>query len=259
MRVPSYNSCNRDARQSHAVLRVEHRFLRVLGTILASAVAMRTSTSTCIRSKALRPRTIIDIHVSRSPKGTEGDQTTTGFRRTINLPGRQPPHRRCGKLKRLFVCITLSALRLLGLRPPQQSATERSPISVQEQQCQPCGHASQRRRTVRATKASACCLVGSAARTRPVQPMFVARASFQLCLFLDLGSFPRWRKDWGQGRRTMPHVVGSRTCDGRPQQPTRSLSPLRQHQGSTNGEPFLDGGNCRTHQRVRIFDPPRPL
>jgi hypothetical protein len=121
-------------------------FYASLGTILASAVAMRTSTSTCIRSKAIHPRTIIDIHVSRSPKGTEGDQTTTGFRRTINLPGRQPPYRGCGKLKRWFVSITISALHLLGSRHPQQSATERSPISVQEQQCQPCGRAYQRRR-----------------------------------------------------------------------------------------------------------------
>jgi hypothetical protein len=61
-----------------------------------------------------RLRTIIGIHVSRSPKGTAGDQTITGFRRTINLPGHQPPHRRCGKLISSFALITLSALRLLG-------------------------------------------------------------------------------------------------------------------------------------------------
>ncbi len=35
-------------------------------------------------------RTTIAIHVSRSLKGTGGDQTTTGLRRAINLPGRQP-------------------------------------------------------------------------------------------------------------------------------------------------------------------------
>ena len=37
-----------------------------------------------------RLRTTIAIHVSRSLKGTGGDQTTTGLRRAINLPGRQP-------------------------------------------------------------------------------------------------------------------------------------------------------------------------
>jgi len=37
-----------------------------------------------------RLRTTISIHVSRSLKGTGGDQTTTGLQRAINLPGRQP-------------------------------------------------------------------------------------------------------------------------------------------------------------------------
>ena len=37
-----------------------------------------------------RLRTTIVIHVSRSMKGTGGDQTITGLRRAINLPGRQP-------------------------------------------------------------------------------------------------------------------------------------------------------------------------
>jgi hypothetical protein len=57
-----------------------------IGTILASAVAMRTSASTCIRSKAGRFRTIIGIHVSRSPKGVGGDQTTFGLREPSIFP-----------------------------------------------------------------------------------------------------------------------------------------------------------------------------
>jgi hypothetical protein len=57
-----------------------------IGTILASAVAMRTSASTCIRSKAGGFRTIIGIHVSRSPKGVGGDQTISGLRKPSIFP-----------------------------------------------------------------------------------------------------------------------------------------------------------------------------
>jgi hypothetical protein len=43
------------------------------------------------------PRPIIAIHECRRPKAQVADQTTTGLRRAINLPGRQPPHRGRGK------------------------------------------------------------------------------------------------------------------------------------------------------------------
>jgi hypothetical protein len=59
---------------------------RVTETILASAVAMRTSASTCIRSKAPRFRTIIRIHVSRNQKGAGGDHTTSGLRKPSIFP-----------------------------------------------------------------------------------------------------------------------------------------------------------------------------
>ena len=192
MRVPSNNSRNR--MRAIIARRLQRRaqvFTRHLGPFLLRPWRCAPAHPLVSGRRLSALETIIDIHVSRSLKGTEGDQTTTGFQRTINLPGRQPPHRRCGKLKRLFASITLSALRLLGSRPPQQSATGQSPISAQEQQCQPCGRASQRCRTVRATKESTCCSVGSGAKTTPARRTFAAPTSYQLCLYLDRGVIRR--------------------------------------------------------------------
>jgi len=49
-------------------------------------------------ARTSRPLTRIDIHVNREPTRCDSDQTTSGSRWTINLAGRQPPHRVRGKL-----------------------------------------------------------------------------------------------------------------------------------------------------------------
>src|SRR4051812_4478153 len=58
-----------------------------------------------------RPPTPIGIHVSREPERCDGDQTTTGSHRTINLAGRRPPHRVRGKQNLVFLTLYRCTLR----------------------------------------------------------------------------------------------------------------------------------------------------
>ncbi len=146
-------------------------------TIPATAVTMRTSALTCIRSKAA------PSYHNQPGRVREATKLLLGSKEPSILPVANPPYRRCGKRK-LRNAVVL--VRPSTWRPPapllvRQSATGRWPICERGQRCQPSVRASPSRRTARATTTKVCCWAGSAARTRPTQQVYGVRASSPLC------------------------------------------------------------------------------